>query len=188
MSAGMIPFSVFNNDVLFLFQKVFSGRKEGYLIDFGGGGNEGESYQQTAMREFVEETETLFFAQDLNTARRSPENVAAQLPLMERLFTRTLNEHPGWWCKRHEGEKEIPKDWRTFFIEVDYRDVVPLNTAWANDSEGRFKKRRELHWLSANDLLEIYREEPERLWKRVRQLVGAEKTIEEIRKTKVGSP
>ena len=180
----MIPFSVFNSDVYFLFQKTFSGRKEGYLIDFGGGGDKGESYQQTAMREFVEETETLFFAEDINSARRTPERVASQIAVMERLFIKTMTAHPDWWCQRHIGNKAIPKDWRTFFIEVDYQDVVPLNNAWKTDSAGRFKKRRELHWVLANDLLGIYQTQPEKLWKRVRQLVHAEQTIKAIKAVK----
>lgn len=187
MSAGMIPFSVYDNQVYFLFQKVFSGRKEGYLIDFGGGGNKGEDYQQTAMREFVEETETLFFAEAIEDAFRTPERVEAQLPVVEKLFAKTLQKHPNWWCKRDEGNKDIPKDWRTFFIEVDYKDVSALNEAWKNDDEGRFKKRRELHWLSADELLEIYQAEPEKLWKRVRQLIDASETIKEIKKIKVGT-
>ncbi|NOQ36774.1 MAG: hypothetical protein GQ569_12920 [Methylococcaceae bacterium] len=184
MSAGMIPFSVFKGEVYFLFQKTFSGRKQGYLIDFGGGGDEGESYQQTAMREFVEETETLFFADDINSARRTPERVLAQLSVIENVFSKTLTAHPDWWCQRHTGNKVIPKDWRTFFIEVDYQDTSPLNKIWENDSVGRFKKRRELQWVLADELLEIYQNQPERLWKRVRQLIGVEKIIEDIKAAK----
>ena len=37
MGAGVIPFAVDAGEIQFLFQKTFSGRKVGYLIDFGGG-------------------------------------------------------------------------------------------------------------------------------------------------------
>ncbi len=37
MGAGVIPLVVKDGEILFLFQQTFSGRKVGYLIDFGGG-------------------------------------------------------------------------------------------------------------------------------------------------------
>ena len=45
MGAGVIPFAVHNKRVYFLFQKVFKGRKSGYLCDFGGGVNKDYSAQ-----------------------------------------------------------------------------------------------------------------------------------------------
>ena len=65
MGAGVIPFTVIDDEVYFLFQKTFTGRKVGYLIDFGGGLGEGEEYRETAVREFVEETETMYFSNDV---------------------------------------------------------------------------------------------------------------------------
>ena len=59
MGAGVIPLAINKNEVWFLFQKTFSGRKVGHLIDFGGGLGKSEDHQQTAIREFVEETETI---------------------------------------------------------------------------------------------------------------------------------
>ena len=59
MGAGVIPFSVSDSKVYFLFQTTFTGRKTGYLIDFGGGLGEGEDYREAAIREFIEETETM---------------------------------------------------------------------------------------------------------------------------------
>ena len=53
MGAGVIPFAVLDSEVFFLFQKTFTGRKVGHLIDFGGGLGAGEDYQETAIREFV---------------------------------------------------------------------------------------------------------------------------------------
>ena len=157
----------------------------GLLNDFGGGVDAGESYQQAAMREFVEETETLYFEDDVSKAIASPQRVAAQLELMRQRFDDTLKSHPNWWCQRDPGTGQPPKDWRTFFIEVEYRDIRPMNLEWLIDStqpEGirRFSKRRELRWIPAHELLRIYREEPQRLWKRVRQLQGAEQVIKAI--------
>ena len=184
MGAGVIPFSVLRGQVCFLFQKTFTGRKAGHLVDFGGGGGAGESYAQTALREFIEETETMYFSPDIRTAARTPAQVESQLPLVERLFETTLREHPDWWCRRAAGVKQPPKDWRTFFIEFEYQDVSGMNREWQNDNAARFKKRRELVWIASDELLAIYRHTPERLWKRVRELIDAETTIQSIQQHK----
>jgi hypothetical protein len=180
MGAGVIPVAVRDEEVLFLFQKTFSGRKVGHLIDFGGGLAAGEDYRATAAREFVEETETMYLAGDLAAARRSPERIREQLTLVEAIFERTLSKHPHWWCQRRSADMEKPKDWRTYFIEFPLRDISEMNKAWESDTSGRFKKRRELVWLAADRLLDIYARSPEQLWKRVRQLHNAEPLIREI--------
>lgn len=180
MGAGVIPFCVRDGEVSFLFHKTFSGRRAGFLVDFGGGARDGETYRQTAVREFVEETDTMYFEADLGRARRTPERIAAQARLMEDLFERTQAAHPDWWCQREPGTKVPPKDWRTFFIEVEHRDVDAINREWAGDDGSRFKKPRHLLWVPAAELLTLYEREPKRLWKRVRQLIGARETIGSI--------
>jgi 8-oxo-dGTP pyrophosphatase MutT (NUDIX family) len=179
MGAGVIPFSVHQARVRFLFQKTFSGRKTGYLIDFGGGLGVGEDFRQTAVREFIEETETMYFAEDLQRAFRDIEQVNNQIPVVDALFEQTLSMYPTWWCNRRP-----PKRWRTYFIEFPYRDVERLNRQWREDTAGRFKKRRELHWVAADELLGLYAQRPERLWKRVRQLERAPELIREIVSTR----
>jgi len=189
MGAGVIPFAVHQKQVYFLFQTVFRGRKMGHFIDFGGGINAGETHQQAAAREFVEETETLFLARDaeeLKNARKTPERVAQQLPQMTQLFDQTLEKNPHWWCQREPGNKIPPKDWKSFFIEVEYQDLSSINQAWEQD-EGlwlRFSKRRELHWIDADSLLVIYQHHPEKLWKRVRQLINGQAVIQDIQQKK----
>jgi len=180
MGAGLIPFCVNESKVHFLLHKTFSGRRAGYLVDFGGGSHEGETYRQTAVREFVEETDTMFLASDLSRARRTPARIAAQIPVMDTLLGQTLDAHPDWWCQRAPGSKIPPKDWRTYFVEVEHRDVDDINAQWAGDDGSRFKKPRELLWVPGDELLAIIDTTPERLWKRVRQLIGARKTVEAI--------
>jgi hypothetical protein len=99
---------------------------------------------------------------------------------MEALFDDTLSAHPDWWCRRAPGVKIPPKDLRTFFVEVDYRDVDEINREWARDDGTRFKKPRQLLWVPAKKLIAIYDKTPKKLWKRVRQLVGAQETIRDI--------
>lgn len=180
MGAGVIPFAVHNGTVNFLFQKTFTGRKVGYFIDFGGGQGDGEDYRQTAIREFIEETETMYFSGDIQQANRTAERVNRQIPVVAELFERTLTVHPDWYCKRAPGNPLKPKQWQTFFIEFPYRDIGTLNREWETDRVNRFKKRRELVWVSGNELLDIYDHAPEKLWKRVRQLEHARETIQSI--------
>ena len=59
-----------------------------------------------------------------------------------------------------------------------------LNTEWENDNVGRFKKRRELVWVTGSELLAIYDNTPDKLWKRVRQLENVTKIICSILKSK----
>jgi 8-oxo-dGTP pyrophosphatase MutT (NUDIX family) len=184
MGAGVIPFVVRDGVVHFLFQTTFSGRKVGYLIDFGGGLGQEEDYRETAIREFIEETETMYFSDDLHLASRTEENIHLQIPIVEALFDQTLIAHPDWWCKRSIGDPRKPKDWRTFFIEFPYRDIEELNREWMNDKVERFKKRRELIFVSSGELLCIYENTPDRLWKRVRQLENATDKIHSIKLSK----
>ncbi len=181
MGAGVIPFAVRDGEVRFLLQTTFSGRKVGHYIDFGGGLGPGESPRDTAVREFVEETETLYFSTDLKQARRSPERVEAQIPVVDALFEQTLSDHPQWARERLSINPLKPKQWISYFVRFPYRDLAPLNREWELDREQRFKKRRELFWLSADELLRLYVEDPQKLWKRVRQLDDAPGTIEEIK-------
>jgi len=160
MGAGVIPFCVRTGKVQFLFHKTFSGRREGFLVDFGGGGYDGETYKQTAIREFVEETDTMYLASDISQARRTPERIDTQIKVMEGLFDRTLAAFPDWWCQREPGHKVPPKDWRTFFVEVEDRNVEEINREWLSDDGTRFKKPRQLLWVGAEELTAIYANEP----------------------------
>ena len=184
MGAGVIPFAVSDGEVYFLFQMTFTGRKVGFLIDFGGGLGDGEDYRETAIREFVEETETMYFSDDIQQASRTVESVRNQIPIVTALFDETLIAHPGWCCRRAPGNPLKPKQWQTFFIEFPYRDIEVLNCEWEADKVGRFKKRRELVWVEADVLLAIYENAADKLWKRVRQLENATETICSILKNK----
>ena len=140
----------------------------------------GEDFQATAIREFVEETETMYFADDIQQACRTAERVSHQIPIVEKLFDETLSVHPHWWCSRAPGNPLKPKRWRTFFIEFPYRNIEELNSEWAADNNGRFKKRRELFWVAGSELLAIYDNKPDMLWKRVRQLQKVRETVHSI--------
>jgi 8-oxo-dGTP pyrophosphatase MutT (NUDIX family) len=180
MGAGVIPLAIKDGKLLFLFQKTFSGRKTGYLIDFGGRLDDGDDYRATAMREFIEETETMYLSDDLKVAHRSEDRVMQQLKQVDEIFENTLSVYPHWWRRRNPGSREKPKDWISYFIEFPFRNILAMNSEWESDASGRFRKRRELVWISADELLDIYARSPRDLWKRVRQLENAETLIREI--------
>jgi 8-oxo-dGTP pyrophosphatase MutT (NUDIX family) len=178
--AGVIPFAWVEGTPRFLFHKTFSGRRAGLLVDFGGGSRAGETQYQTAAREFVEETEAMFFADSCNNASDRQAQMESQYQLMLQLIENTQSQHPQWWCRRVSVNNDKPRDWKTYFVEVDYRDVDEMNTAWAEDKHGRFRKRRELLWLTAAQLLDVFDNRPETLWTRVRELGGASDIVRAI--------
>ena len=182
----MLPFALHAGRVRFLFHKTFSGRRAGLLVDFGGGARAGETALQTAAREFVEETEGMFLAPDMTRVARSGNEYRRQLQEMQALLERTRAAHADWCCRRYVPPGKPPRDWCTYFVEVGYREVAGMNAAWAADDGRRFKKRRELLWVPADQLLEIFTRHPERLWKRVRELEAAPAVIRAIRQALEG--
>jgi hypothetical protein len=178
--AGVIPFAWVDGTPCFLFHKTFTGRRAGLLVDFGGGSQARETQYQTAAREFVEETEAMFFADTCNEGSDRRMQMESQYQLMLQLIRRTQSQHPLWWCRRVSVNNDKPRDWKTFFVELDYRAPDDMNTAWAEDRCGRFKKRRELLWLTAAQLLDVFENRPETLWTRVRELEGASDIVRAI--------
>ena len=176
--AGVIPFALKNGTACFLFHKTFSGRRAGLMVDFGGGSLAGESQVQTAAREFVEETEAMFFAGDKHGDPDSASH--SQYLIMLQLIEQALQRSPDRFCSRTSEHGNKPRDWKTFFVEVAYRELESMNTAWAQDTRGRFKKRRELLWLPAQQLLDIIDNRPECLWKRIRQYQGMRELVQVI--------
>tara|TARA_B100002003_G_C14157473_1_gene557721 strand:- start:12492 stop:12881 length:390 start_codon:yes stop_codon:yes gene_type:complete len=110
-------------------------------------------------------------------AVRTRDRIQAQILELDPLFERTLASHPDWWCQREMKSTGETRDWRTFFIKLEYRDLQEMNRAWALDEDVRSKKRRELVWVAVTSLQYIYEYEREQLWKRVRQRVQAQDTI-----------
>jgi hypothetical protein len=178
--AGVIPFAWRDGTACFLFHKTFSGRRAGLLVDFGGGSQSAENQYQTAAREFIEETEAMFFADSCNADSDARTQTESQYQLMLKMIEHTQRQHPEWWCRRGRVNDAKPRDWKTFFVEVDYRDIDDMNMAWAEDKHQRSRKRRELLWLSADQLLDAFDNRPETLWTRVRQLEGASDVVRAI--------
>ena len=178
--AGVIPFAWVDGTACFLFHKTFTGRRAGLLVDFGGGSLGGETQYQTAAREFIEETDAMFFTDTCDGYRDTRMHMKSQYQLMLKMIENTQSKHPQWWCRRGRVTADKPRDWKTYFVELDYKSPDDMNAAWAEDKSGRFKKQRELLWLTAAQLLDIFDNRPESLWKRVRELEGASDIVRSI--------
>lgn len=132
------------------------------------------------MREFIEETETMWFADNLEDAQITSSRVHGQMALVKPYFERALAEHSNWHCRRINPKTGDYKDWITYFVEFEYKELHDMNDAWRKDSGNRFKKRRELFWIPGNELLDICTHHPGRLWRRLRQLEDLPAKVESI--------
>ena len=168
--ASVIPFAINHGSVKFLFHKTFSGRRAGLLVDFGGSSRAGESYAQTAAREFVEETEAMYFAGHADAA--SVADFEPQCQWMLSLLERMQADYPDLQCRRIMKDGKGYRAWSAFVVEVPFKNLDTMNLAWAQDTSGRFRKRRELLWLPADHLLDIIDNHPQKLWKRIREYEG----------------
>ncbi len=177
IGAGIIPFCVKDNQVLFLFHKTFTGRRAGHLVDFGGTTVGEENHRDTAIREFIEETETMYFSASVEEAPVTEHRTRQQIRLMQEWFDRTQGKHPDWWCERKPSKGKKRKDWKTFFVELNHKDLSEMNRAWRDDDGRRFTKRRELVWVAGHELLAICRDDPHKLWRRVRLLRKLKRAI-----------
>ncbi len=177
--AGIIPFTLSDGQVHFLFHKTFSGRRAGLIVDFGGRSLSGESQLQTAAREFIEETEAMFLAADPALAELALDK-ASQIQAVLNLLQQTQQRHPDRWCQRQNTKHKKPKNWRTYFLEVEYKTLDRINELWEANPQQRFKKRRELIWLTSDQLLDLFSNRPDKLWTRVRELNGVESVIRAI--------
>eukprot|EP01124_Arcella_intermedia_P020431 TRINITY_DN27905_c0_g1_i1.p1 TRINITY_DN27905_c0_g1~~TRINITY_DN27905_c0_g1_i1.p1 ORF type:complete len:207 (+),score=28.51 TRINITY_DN27905_c0_g1_i1:50-670(+) len=146
--AGVVPFAVHNGEVLFLLHKTFQGAKKGTLIDWGGSTESRETPLQTAAREFVEETECMYFASDIpsHLSRKSEPERTKQIALVEEL----LGKGTVGYCNSHFGLLS----YRAFFAQFPYRDLSTINKRFQKAKEYGLEKTRQLEWVTTEQLLE----------------------------------
>jgi 8-oxo-dGTP pyrophosphatase MutT (NUDIX family) len=126
--AGILAYSVGKRgEIHFLVQQTHSGRKQGQLMDLGGGVNDDETPEEGAQREWWEEGGRLF------TSREQLRDyfVASQT----------------WGGLRVERKK---RGWTLFFVRVPSWDLAAANAA----PVAAGSKRREYFWVSPHELLE----------------------------------
>lgn len=61
VGAGILAYCFHEGEIYVLLHRTTSGKKLGYLVDCGGGSKGGEPPEETAIREFGEETGGIFF-------------------------------------------------------------------------------------------------------------------------------
>lgn len=112
--------------VRFLMQAMGHGsRKEGHLVDLGGGCNPGESSMEAAVREAYEEGMRFLY------------------PSMAEWRAVFAASQPFALRRRRKS-----KEWWLYLVRCQYFDLTPLN-----ESIDRTTKSRQYHWISAAHLL-----------------------------------
>lgn len=162
--AGTVPYSVEDGKVYFLLQETRGGKKEGYLVDFGGGRKQGVDYSLSfcAAREFSEETAGLFTADD-------PNALATELAKLDH---HAIEEHQSVKyevIRCHELVKDAEKlahcatsdkkrnSWyASYAIRLPHRDLTIQNQFFGDSS---LRKVREFHWIESSILIKLLKRE-----------------------------
>jgi hypothetical protein len=158
--AGILPFSVRDNKVYFLFQKTTEGRKSNQLVDFGGARQEHENDPQlTAAREFSEETYGLFLSNNLEDAARHLEGKnEKEIETSEivqngtRKILQKLQSKQNVWMSRTSE----PPGYVMYFVMIDYQPLDLINRIVNNNrsdnTSSRVRKQREFLWISSDQI------------------------------------
>jgi len=187
--AGVLPFYIDQEkkEIFFLFHRIFRGKKKGFVVDWGGSTEPKELPQVTACREFIEETEGMFFAQDVNDSDKSPRTITLQTQQGLNLLHRTQR-----YCQA-EHFLSSPKSLLTyhlFLIETGNRPRLAqqMNERYSRE-EKAFSKRREVFWLSGAQVIDLLRDERtlpiedhSPLFVRVKKVSSLIQTIQNIQK------
>jgi len=141
-NAGILPYAKIKGRFHFLLGKEASGRSKGTWADFGGGGKNSETTEQTAIREFTEETKAAF-SQFKNGGRVYPQNrfTEAQAKsdeyIRERIKPRGGITNPG------------PKKFYTLYLaQVDY-----LSPEEIMNGPYRHNEKDTFEWVDAQQFL-----------------------------------
>lgn len=153
--AGAVPYSVEGGKVYFLLQETKGGKKEGYLVDFGGGRKKGVDYSLSfcAAREFSEETAGLFTADD-------PKALATELAILDHHAIEEHQSVKNEVLKCHELVKQAEQlshcatsdtnrsPWYgSYAIRLPHRDLTAQNVFFGDSS---LRKVRVFHWIESS--------------------------------------
>jgi len=140
--AGVIPFCVRDDDVLFLFHTTFEGKKVGFLMDCGGRCFDDESSELNAAREFAEETCGYlgFFTPSSNLKEEPHSSISGASNEM-------LHKLRGPKVLKVSFQSSLSSTYTVFFTRVEY---VPQQLLSLHVSAN---KKREFLWISSSSLL-----------------------------------
>jgi hypothetical protein len=158
--AGAIPYCFHENQVLFLLQETKGGKKEGKLVDFGGGRKTGvdTDLMVCGAREFTEETAGLFTTEtveedctameflDFNGIEACP-SVKREVERCLSLVKKAKDQGLVW----HSNLKKI-KFYASFALEINYTDLKAQNSFFSRPS---VKKVRVFQWVPSDIFLSL---------------------------------
>lgn len=154
-----MPYCVEGDKVYFLFQETKGGKKEGYLVDFGGGRKKGEddSLMHCAAREFTEETAGLFTTDDVKTLTtelgNTNEHDAAWDPIIKKEVEKCLElvnvaNHRGY-----VATTDLNQRWyASYAIQLKNCDLALHNEFFGNKA---MRKVRVFQWVEGSVLLQL---------------------------------
>lgn len=145
--AGILPYSIVEGGINFLFQTTFHGKKMGTLVDFGGYRESENDPIITASREFSEETGGLFTAKNyedyLDTIKEMSEK---DVQLSQIVFEQTnLVKSKLKNCKFSWTQN---KQYYMFFMPIEFRPTTKISECFEIN-----KKKREFIWVDAKGIL-----------------------------------
>lgn len=169
-SAGIIPYTIHNNKLLFLFQNNESPikKKNGGWNDFGGKcNNDSEKTWDIASREFSEETNCLFYFKDqkdsdehenyFNLLKKQPvpyekstiDLLKSIIPISQKYFSNKITEYAIPICA---SSKEI---YISYFVKVNYIEEFDLPES--EDFHVEYEERyiRKCKWFTIEDLTQV---------------------------------
>jgi len=146
--AGILPFTIHNSQIVFLFHQTHRGKKVGFFVDFGGAidVNDVDSFY-TACREFNEETAGLLYLSKrelenikiLGTEKEIAKNVKQATEIM---YQELKNVHK--WMIEHPFS-----GYKLYITPIQrYMDASVLNKYYETA-----EKKRTFSWIKIDDLI-----------------------------------
>lgn len=162
--AGALPFCLHEGEVYFLLQETLGGKKEGFLVDFGGGRNRkiDTSLLYCGAREFTEETAGLFTTEtpeadatalqnfDCHGVESSPE-VKREVPRCLKLVQ--ASKKKGLVAVTDLQEASF---YASFLIQLSHSDLVAQNAFFSRPT---VKKVRKFHWVPHSVLVSLLKKQ-----------------------------
>lgn len=187
--AGALPYCIHDGKVYFLFQETKGGKKEGTLVDFGGGRNstKDSSLMYCGAREFTEETAGLFttssLASDIEKLdlldHHGIEESDIVLRELENCMESVIRAHSKGYMVTTSQKMDL---WyASFAIQIAHSSLAEQNRFFGNLSK---RKVRVFEWVHSDTLLELLRRKQGAhrlpLHERVHMLIGLEELVIKI--------
>jgi hypothetical protein len=158
--AGAMPYCVHEGKVYFLLQETKGGKKEGKLVDFGGGRNKevDSDILVCGAREFSEETAGLFttstLSQDVEEMASLDRHTIEQSPIVKKETERCLALFKEAQAKQYVVTTDLnhPSWYASFAIRISHSDLHLQNAFFADPAK---HKVRVFQWVIADAFISL---------------------------------